>query len=292
MNNCEQIMELIALFPDGLLSSEENKQVLNHVEQCDECAKLLEDITLTCSILNEDTIQLPKGLHDSIIEKVKKQRVNLVVQYAPKINKNIITLMASAAALVIVGSSLIGMFLGQSAGSGDLSSIDNTTASANQIAPVAMESATMADANKEAETFANSDVVYDDAGADAMVASTSRAVDIDEEFATEAATATEDTQKKDLLREIELPKELLTESYAFFMVANIEGEIPVIDGQVIYTDKENSTTYIAVKNDMMRLEDIVHILENSGAEIMMPDEVLNSIDKNAEQGIIIVKTSN
>ncbi|MDO4815512.1 MAG: zf-HC2 domain-containing protein [Bacillota bacterium] len=70
MSNCEHYAELISAMIDGEISENEKAEIEAHTSQCAECRKMLEAFAAVSESL-EELEDLPSGLHDGIMKKVK-----------------------------------------------------------------------------------------------------------------------------------------------------------------------------------------------------------------------------
>lgn len=72
MTACEDIKEKISLLIDNELEEEEARKIKEHIEGCEDCARLYEEMKLIASELKAiEEIEPPKELHNSIMKEVR-----------------------------------------------------------------------------------------------------------------------------------------------------------------------------------------------------------------------------
>ncbi|GEM_PF-6483684 len=74
MKQCEKYAENLALYLDGILSDQEQEEVMGHVEKCPECARRLEMYRILMKETKEMWVHPPESLHARIMEAVAEQK--------------------------------------------------------------------------------------------------------------------------------------------------------------------------------------------------------------------------
>lgn len=79
--NCEQMTLLISAWLDGETTLQEEKQMLEHLEQCAQCRALLEQLqTLRASFSDlEELSPAPEGFADRVMEQIRAERAPKVI---------------------------------------------------------------------------------------------------------------------------------------------------------------------------------------------------------------------
>ncbi len=68
---CDNYQDQISLYIDGQLSDIETKELLTHIEVCDNCKKVLQELkSLVNELNNLEELDLPEGLHNKIMEDI------------------------------------------------------------------------------------------------------------------------------------------------------------------------------------------------------------------------------
>ena len=72
---CEQVSELISEYIDGELDDATAAAVASHIDNCDACRQLYEEISAVCRAVSEaGEVQIPDGLHERIMDSVNAQK--------------------------------------------------------------------------------------------------------------------------------------------------------------------------------------------------------------------------
>ena len=72
--NCEQMTLLISAWLDGETTGQEEKELLEHLEQCADCRALLEQLqTLRASFSELEEIPAPEGFAERVMEQVRAE---------------------------------------------------------------------------------------------------------------------------------------------------------------------------------------------------------------------------
>ncbi|MBQ7623702.1 MAG: zf-HC2 domain-containing protein [Clostridia bacterium] len=71
--NCEKYAEYISALTDGELSSAERRELAEHIKECPDCEKRLDQIKALKETLSDMRAETPYDLHELIMEGVKKE---------------------------------------------------------------------------------------------------------------------------------------------------------------------------------------------------------------------------
>ena len=72
---CEQVSELISEYIDRELDDVTAAAVASHIDNCDACRQLYEEISAVCRAVSEaGEVQIPDGLHERIMDSVNAQK--------------------------------------------------------------------------------------------------------------------------------------------------------------------------------------------------------------------------
>ncbi len=72
---CEEFREHICEYIDSALPQAEMEKFKAHIEQCESCQSLLNEISSLTSSLTETVVDIPPELHNSIINKIKYEKL-------------------------------------------------------------------------------------------------------------------------------------------------------------------------------------------------------------------------
>ena len=72
---CEQVSELISEYIDGELDDATAAAVASHIDNCDDCRRLYDEISAVCrAVHNIGEVQVPDGLHERIMTTIRTQK--------------------------------------------------------------------------------------------------------------------------------------------------------------------------------------------------------------------------
>ena len=75
MKNCEEFAPLLSAFVDGELTEEERAEVLAHVSECEECGRLLGELTALHAALGElEDEDVPAGFTEGVMAAVRAEK--------------------------------------------------------------------------------------------------------------------------------------------------------------------------------------------------------------------------
>ena len=75
MRKCEEFAPLLSAFVDGELAEEERAEVLAHVSECEECGRLLGELTALHAALGElEEEDVPTGFTESVMAAVRAEK--------------------------------------------------------------------------------------------------------------------------------------------------------------------------------------------------------------------------
>ncbi|MCX7614156.1 MAG: zf-HC2 domain-containing protein [Clostridiales bacterium] len=98
MKTCEAFAENLALFYDGTLTKEQQEELMQHVEECSSCARLLETYRVLLHEMEDFAVEPPESMHAKIMEASKQVPVKRKIFDLPRA----FTTMAAAAAVVFL----------------------------------------------------------------------------------------------------------------------------------------------------------------------------------------------
>ena len=100
--NCEQMTVLISAWLDGETTAQEEKQLLEHLEQCAQCRALLEQLqTLRASFTELEELQVPEGFADRVMERIEGEQKGKIVPLFRRPYVRALTGLAACAVLCI-----------------------------------------------------------------------------------------------------------------------------------------------------------------------------------------------
>ena len=74
MKPCEAYAENLALYLDGMLTGEEQEELLQHVEECPVCARRLEAYRILLHEVEDLTVEPPASMHANIMKAAKQSQ--------------------------------------------------------------------------------------------------------------------------------------------------------------------------------------------------------------------------
>ena len=75
MKTCEMYAKNLALFLDGMLTKEEQEELLQHVEECPACARRLEMYRVLLHEVEDLRVDPPSSMHEAIMEAVTAKKI-------------------------------------------------------------------------------------------------------------------------------------------------------------------------------------------------------------------------
>ena len=73
--NCDEYKEKLSLYIDGMLSEEEEKAVVAHLDLCETCHEAYEILTGMISLLKtSEEVELPKDFHENLMRRIKQEQ--------------------------------------------------------------------------------------------------------------------------------------------------------------------------------------------------------------------------
>ncbi len=73
--NCDECKEKLSLYIDGMLSEEEEKAIVAHLDLCETCHEEYKTLTGIISLLKSSKeVELPKGFHENLIRRMKQEQ--------------------------------------------------------------------------------------------------------------------------------------------------------------------------------------------------------------------------
>ena len=107
---CQNFRELCSCYVDGCISEQDKCALIDHIQECKECAAYLNDLTAigrTLSHLQEQ--KQPEDLHDKIMAEAHRQIESMRVYRKKQIHRPMMAiLVATAICFILVGSGVIG----------------------------------------------------------------------------------------------------------------------------------------------------------------------------------------
>lgn len=155
MSDEEYFEQLVSSSLDGTLTESEREKLDAHLAECPSCAALKRDLEQMRALFAAEA-ELPAGLHDSIMQRVRQEeRLRVVQPEKPVRRLPVLTMVAAAAVvvLVVLGGGLMPAFSTVSSTSAaDTAAADAGAGSdgAGQMIRSAAEDAGLADGGEEA----------------------------------------------------------------------------------------------------------------------------------------------
>lgn len=155
MSDEEYFEQLVSSSLDGTLTESEREKLDAHLAECSSCAALKQDLEQMRALFAAEA-ELPAGLHDSIMQRVRQEeRLRVVQPEKPVRRLPVLTMVAAAAVvvLVVLGGGLMPAFSTVSSTSAaDTAAADAGAGSdgAGQMIRSAAEDAGLADGGEEA----------------------------------------------------------------------------------------------------------------------------------------------
>lgn len=98
MQNCDHYFELLSAQIDGMLTEEEERELLAHVLVCEDCKALQEDLLELSDTMSEMQVIVPEGLSANVMAAVQKEKRGKIIPFYRR--KNFIGSMLTAAAML------------------------------------------------------------------------------------------------------------------------------------------------------------------------------------------------
>lgn len=109
---CDNYEEMISLYIDGELDENEEKELLEHLNNCPLCEKEYEELKAVKAMLDEiEREELPENFHNEVMAKIREQSAPKTVKKKRRWDRYV-SLAASICALVVVGGVLGTGFFG------------------------------------------------------------------------------------------------------------------------------------------------------------------------------------
>ena len=99
MSNCEHYQELISRMLDKDLSRDEVLAVMEHLDQCAECAAMYEAFTALSDTVAQDMAEPPEGLAEDVMANIRRQEIR---EKNMRTKKQLKTIIAAAACVAVV----------------------------------------------------------------------------------------------------------------------------------------------------------------------------------------------
>ena len=113
--NCEQMTDLLSAFLDGELTTQEEKQVREHLEQCPECRALYEQLqTLHTSFSDLEEIPAPENFAQGVMSRIKAEQTPAKPKVIPLFKRPQIRAVMGLAACAVLCIGFGRMVLGGS----------------------------------------------------------------------------------------------------------------------------------------------------------------------------------
>lgn len=110
---CNEIQENLSQYLDNDLSEVQNSEITNHLKNCDNCQKELDDMNSFLSILNIDKMEVPsnslkKGFEEMLAQEIENSKQKVVLLHPKQDWKSYIKVAASIA--IIISAFLFGKY--------------------------------------------------------------------------------------------------------------------------------------------------------------------------------------
>ncbi len=121
---CEKYRDLISLYIDGEINENDEKELLEHLENCPLCRKEFEELKAITDMLGKiEEAELPENFHTEVMTAIKAQSSPIKKNKPKRIWARYASLAASICALFIVGASVLGSgMLGMGSSAADAAS--------------------------------------------------------------------------------------------------------------------------------------------------------------------------
>ena len=102
--NCDEVSELLAAYTDGELEGEELRAVRQHLEECDHCRKLLEELRVADALLDRcPSLSASDGFVDRVMESARCGGRLPRTRDARILSLRRLSYAAAAAVLIVIG---------------------------------------------------------------------------------------------------------------------------------------------------------------------------------------------
>lgn len=315
MHDCKHFEELCSASIDGELTHAQKRELDAHLKDCPACAAYLEDIRLLRTAWGDFKEPLPEVLHEGIMRGILAEAETKVrpAEKAKRLPPVFTMIAAAAACVMLVMSGVAGDLLGglkidapAVAGGGAAAgraatgtapaALDAGSSAEDEFAPSSEEVPVPAaiaptpkvgtDTPQEravpAEPFQNA------AGSAPQKSSTF-------ENSGEAALFAQDPVASGSARDknaadgfsVTLPSGLQAHRFGFCYVAVGSGDPPALE-QASLIEKDDSTYYFRIENNMSGLEKLRSQLREAGYETALRTDIGVALDENAADSLLIL----
>ena len=325
MNDEEYFEQLCSNSVDGTLTDSEREKLEEHLAECPSCAALLRDLEEMRALFEQEP-EVPDGLHDGIMDKLRQEsKLHVVQPEKPVRRMPVFTMVGVAAAvvLVVLGGGLMPSFSTVGGGStasadaGDASAAATTDSysidagAASDSAPEevaeAAENAGVSGAAQSAPQTAvqgTSDIAAGGSASSEAAPQTAKEDDAPAVTSLPEANSGIAAQSSDAVGRaiadgdssgivaaedtgvLTLPEAVHGLRVAHCYIAE-GGELPEIDGKLLYSD--SSAAWFQLDNNMSTLQDTLNALEKSGCTVTAYEDVGLTLDSKAESWLLIVR---
>lgn len=324
MSDEEYFEQLVSNSLDGTLTDSEREKLEAHLAECPSCAALKQDLEQMRALFAEE-VDLPEGLHESIMQQLEQENKLRVVQpEKPARRMPVFTMVAAAAVvvLVVLGGGLMPAF--STVGGGDAGASSDTTAEgaayddtgAGQAVADAAEQAGLAEndgAGAEQSAGAATDATggqavqpRDSTGTSSAGSGTTGGaakaggssdttggvwaeLQPSTESGTDAQSVHPNTALANELPSLTLPDSLRGTSVAHCYFADGGEAVPDIDGELVST--ADGLSWFLLSNNMTNLQDTLGRMEEAGFTVSAYEDVGLTIDSKATSWLLIVQTA-
>ncbi len=104
MENCERILDLLNAYIDGELDVSESERVRAHIEKCESCKKIYDELVKVNKMLANSAEDAPTEILDGVMKKIKSEKRGKIINFR-KISG---VAVAAVILLAVVSSPLVG----------------------------------------------------------------------------------------------------------------------------------------------------------------------------------------
>lgn len=326
MNDEEYFEQLCSNSVDGTLTDSEREKLEEHLAECPSCAALLRDLKEMRALFGQEA-EVPDGLHDGIMDKLRQEtKLHVVQPEKPVRRMPVFTMVGVAAAvvLVVLGGGLMPSFSTVGSGSSGAAADAGDTAAAATTDSYSIDAGAASDSAAEDVAEAAENAGVNSAAQSAPQTAVQGTSDIAAGGSASGEAAPQTTKEENAPSITSLPEAdsgiaaqssdmagravadgdssgivaaedtgtlTLPEAVHGLRVAHCYiaegGELPEIDGRLLYSD--SSAAWFQLDNNMSTLQNTLNALEKSGCTVTAYEDVGLTLDSKAESWLLIVR---
>ena len=256
MDKCHKYQQLISLYIDDMLSTSETEQLLEHLDECDDCYSFYIDLKKSTDELKNFKITCPENLHQTILDSISLNKNIQVVQYKQPKHKAIYISLATCACFALLIAATSFNFTPLSV---DLS--DELTEQGFTVDK--SESNKLVTSEPQVSSIETSDPV--------------RSFGLADDNSKASDTLDHDKKTHD---------DIFFDDYAFVFEFEGSKDLDETEGEVIYSD--DKTTYISLENNIPVIEKMLEKLYSLDYIQLDTNHNDYKIDATSNMGIFIL----